>query len=196
MSHRKLLILDLDETLIHASPVPLARPADFCAGPWHVYRRPGLDEFLALCTAHFDLAIWTSSSALYATAIIDMMVPPALQWQFVWSRERCTRRFDAETWEYEWLKDLKKVKKRGYDLAHVLMVDDTPEKLARHYGNLIRVEPFTGNENDDELPRLGCYLQRLVAVDNVRQLEKRFWRDRDGWPKSCATSSVKVRSGR
>ena len=37
----KLLILDLDETLIHATPVPLAMPANFQFDRYHVYKRPG-----------------------------------------------------------------------------------------------------------------------------------------------------------
>lgn len=176
MTPRKLLILDLDETLVHASASELQRPADFRAGPWHVYRRPGLDAFLRCCASEFDLAVWTSSSSPYASAIVEAIIPEDLALQFLWARERCTRRFDPETWEYEWLKDLKKVKKRGYALSQVLMIDDTPEKLARHYGNLVHVIPFMGDAADDELFRLAPWLITLARIENVRRVEKRFWR--------------------
>lgn len=56
------------------------------------------------------------------------------------------------------------------------MVDDTPAKLARHYGNLVRVRPFVGDQGDTELQQLGDYLCTLAGVPNVRAVEKRFWR--------------------
>ena len=57
----KLLVLDIDETLIFASDRSLSRPADF-VGPYHVYKRPHLDTFLKSCLAWFDVGIWTASS--------------------------------------------------------------------------------------------------------------------------------------
>ena len=45
----KLLILDLDETLVFAAERPLTREADFRVGPYHVYGRPGLAVFLDQC---------------------------------------------------------------------------------------------------------------------------------------------------
>ncbi|MEO1172211.1 MAG: NIF family HAD-type phosphatase [Myxococcota bacterium] len=54
---RKLLVLDLDETLIHASESSLGHSADFEVSRFHVYRRPGLSEFLEQVGACFDLAV-------------------------------------------------------------------------------------------------------------------------------------------
>ena len=43
----KLLVLDIDETLIYASDVaPVAEP-DFWVGRYAIHRRPGVGEFLA-----------------------------------------------------------------------------------------------------------------------------------------------------
>ena len=41
-----LLILDLDETLLHATEEPLRRGHDFLMDPYAVYLRPFLSEFL------------------------------------------------------------------------------------------------------------------------------------------------------
>lgn len=60
-----LLILDLDETLIYGVEEQLGRPADFMAGPFHIYRRPHLSNFLAGCLALFETALWTSASPVY-----------------------------------------------------------------------------------------------------------------------------------
>ncbi len=85
-------------------------------------------------------------------------------------------RFDPEHQDYEWTKNLGKIKRRGYRLEQGLMVDDTPAKLAKHYGNLVRVKPFFGDLADQELFRLGEYLPTLAKASNVRKIEKRFWR--------------------
>ena len=52
-----LLILDLDETLIHATSCPLETAPDFTAGPYLVYKRPGLDIFIETVAQNFLLVI-------------------------------------------------------------------------------------------------------------------------------------------
>ena len=141
---RKLLILDLDETLIHGCPG--ASGADFLAAGIPVFIRPGARAFLEQMATTFDLAVWTSASSDYASEIVSVLfpVPP----QFLWCRERCVRWFNPEKCETEYVKDLKKLRRQGRDLAHVLVVDDSPEKLARNYGNLVRMPPFTGGQDN------------------------------------------------
>lgn len=172
----KLLVLDLDETLIHATERRLDRAPDFHVGPYAVYKRPGLEQFVSVVRQHFDIAVWTSSTRLYALPVVENIFPQDLDLKFVWARERCTMRFHPELHEYEWAKNLSKLKRKGFDLAQVLMVDDTPAKLARHYGNLVRVRPYFGDLADGDLDRLGVYLPSLADAPNVRRIEKRFWR--------------------
>jgi carboxy-terminal domain RNA polymerase II polypeptide A small phosphatase len=97
---------------------------------------------------------------------------------FVWDRERCVQRYDPERLETYFAKDLKKVKRMGFSLDRVLIVEDTPQKVERNYGNAIYVCPFYGDPNDSELPKLGRYLRSLATVPNVRCIEKRGWRTR------------------
>lgn len=77
------------------------------------------------------------------------------------------------------LKNLAKLKSRGYRMENIIMIDDTPEKLARNYGNLVRVLEYRGQIDDDELKRLMHYLPTLKSVPNVRTVEKRGWRNRN-----------------
>lgn len=58
------------------------------------------------------------------------------------------------------------------------MVDDTPKKLRRNYGNLVRVLPFEGDQRDEELPDLIEYLNQLKDAKNIRRVEKRGWKSR------------------
>ncbi|WP_319423461.1 HAD family hydrolase [Pleurocapsa sp. FMAR1] len=176
----KIIILDLDETLIYATKKPLKRVQDFMVGSYFVYVRPHAYSFIDFCFASFSaVAVWTSSSKDYAEEIsLNLFGDRKEDLAFIWSQERCVRKFDYKRYATYWIKDLKKVKRRGYPLEKMIMVDDSPEKLYRQYGNLVRVFPFEGLLPDDELIHLQQYLSVLAKVDNVRQIEKRGWRSK------------------
>jgi TFIIF-interacting CTD phosphatase-like protein len=174
--HRKLLILDLDETLFYATEHSLLRPESFRVEPYRVYLRPQLEAFLSFCAARFDLAVWTSSSPDYAEAMVREVFGESHALVFVWARDRCTPRVDARSHDAYWVKNLKKVKKMGYRLAEVLVVDDTPRKHESNYGNLIQVRGFGGDADDSELLHVMPVLERLATVADVRTIEKRWWR--------------------
>ena len=173
----KLLILDLDETLLYGSEQPLNREPDFVAGPYSIYKRPGVEAFLQEMSSIFELAVWTASTPSYAKEVVPEIVPASINLSFVWARDRCTLSFDRNTHSHEWMKNLGKVKRRGYNLENVVMLDDTPRKLANHYGNLLPIRPFEGDESDTELSLISQFLRELAQVPNVRKVEKRFWRD-------------------
>jgi TFIIF-interacting CTD phosphatase-like protein len=171
-----LLILDLDETLIFGTELALDRPADLRVADYAIYHRPHVAEFVVQVRSAYQLAVWTSASESYAGPIVRSIFPSDLPLGFVWSRERCTWRRNAETHQEYWLKNLRKVKRLGYDLDRVLMVDDEPRKLEKNYGNHIAVAPYTGAADDQELLRLAEYLVRIADCPNLRALEKRGWR--------------------
>ncbi|WP_212744940.1 NIF family HAD-type phosphatase [Hymenobacter jeollabukensis] len=183
-----LLILDLDETLVHARSTPLPdRPADFELFDYHIYLRPHLAAFLREVNRHFKLAVWSSASDDYVTEITRRIFPPDASLEFVWGRSRCTYCFNHAAFEetgytdyhshYDYVKVLKKLKRHGYRLERVLIVDDTPHKAKRNFGNAIYPTEYTGQLHDNELPQLLAYLLTLKDAANVRQLEKRGWRD-------------------
>ena len=58
----KLLVLDLDGTLIHGTFQALSRECDFrTKGGFLVYSRPHLAVFLETVFQWFDVAVWTAS---------------------------------------------------------------------------------------------------------------------------------------
>ena len=180
---RPLLILDLDETLIHARETPpgMEQSGHFAVFSYTVWERPALTTFLNTVSAWFDLAIWTASTLPYAQAIVERIIPPAVPLVFLWTRTECTWRLERERGGYYWLKNLNKVKRRvGYRLEQMLILDDSPRKLTRHYGNLLRVRPFTGQPADTELADILPYLDWLRTVDDMRTIDKRPWRSRTG----------------
>ena len=110
-----LLILDLDETLIHSTEHQLERQADFKVGSYFTYKRPHLERFLEVCFEHFEVAVWTASSEDYASKIVtEVFGTRALK--FFWSRERCTLRYFEDTGERIYTKPLAKVRKLGLKL--------------------------------------------------------------------------------
>jgi len=177
--HRPLLILDLDETLLHATEHPLPIQHDFRCGSYFIHKRPFVHEFLDVCAGSYDLSVWTSSTVTYARCIQTMLFD-GVPLEFLWARDRCTLRFDPDWGVHYWAKDLKKVKRAGYDLERVLMVDDTPKKLERNYGNLVVVTEFTGDPKDRELLRLAPYLESLAGRPDLRRIEKRSWKTTSG----------------
>lgn len=177
-TNKPLLILDLDETLIQGSEVRLASEHDFQAGPYFIYERPYVGSFLSQVAQYFELAVWSSASCDYVEIIAKRLARFGIEWQFVWSRKKCTYRYDYEQMEPSPIKDLRKVKKLGYNLERVLIVDDTPAKVIRNYGNAIYIRAFDGSQGDDELRALEKYLVSIHGESNFRCIEKRGWRHR------------------
>jgi TFIIF-interacting CTD phosphatase-like protein len=176
-SNKILLILDLDETLIHAREEPLNQTHSFKYEQYYVYVRPYLSEFLNSVRSDFQLAIWSSADDMYVENIIRRIKIPKIEFDFIWGKSKCTLRRNFEIDQYVHEKQLKKLKKR-YSIDRILVVDDSPEKLVSNYGNAIYIQPFEGDQSDDELLALSSFLHQIKEISNVRKTEKRGWRDR------------------
>lgn len=171
---RALLILDLDETLIHAVDEPLEYSPDFSIENQLIYRRPYLTEFLHECDTVFDIAVWSSGSSEYVNAIVGTLFPekrPAL----IWSRDRCAERRDPETDITFYKKDLKKIARQGYPLSRTIIVEDNPQNVQGQYGNAVYIKPFHGDPKDNELEKLLPFLLELAKSTDVRSIDKRAW---------------------
>ena len=171
-----LLVLDLDETLIYSTESKLAGLEDFIVDKYFVYKRPGLDKFLDFISPIYDVAIWTSSSEDYAQEVVNKIFPQNYPLKFIYGRTKCTLTFLWDQNEYVYAKNLSKLKKKSYSIEKILIIDDSPEKLRRNYGNHLRVNPFVGSNDDIELFQLIKYLKKIKLCENVRAIEKRSWR--------------------
>lgn len=167
MTQRPLIILDLDETLLH-STVSMSRVPnpDFKIDTLRVKIRPHTMDLLKVCHDHFDVGVWTSSAWEYAEAILKHVFPRpyAEAVKFLWSREHCVREYDEVLKEELWAKHLSRIENEvGYSQDSVWLIDDSPEKFRGTPGKIFRVKPFFGDENDIELLELAGYLGRLGA---------------------------------
>ena len=180
----KLLILDIDETLIHSSEKQLDRipdfELDFGLEKYFVYKRPGLQEFILQCSKWFRLAIWTSSGSDYAREVIQNIFPGNynLKLEFIFTRERCLFKRNPEFDVIEVFKPLKKVKRKGFSLDSVLIVDDIAQTFKYNYGNGILVKEYRGEGDDIELFLLLKYLEMIRWEEDVRIIDKRQWKNK------------------
>jgi len=176
--YAKLLVLDLDETLIHArdrDDPDLVWTPDATIDEFRVYRRPGVERFLEAVLDRFEaVGVWTAASGDYAALMLDTIVDRG-RLRFVYTRERCTQRRDLELDEHYAVKDIRKLDGFGFDKARILFVDDKPRVLERSYANLVAIPPFTGDPDDRRLAQLLEYLEQLGPLDDVRPVDKRRW---------------------
>ena len=186
---QKLLILDLDETLIHATKDLLEIKWDFQIAPYNIYKRPYLEQFIDEIKNHFKIAVWSSASDDYVQKVVSLIFPADYPLEFVWGRSKCTQQFDHQSLDdlgysdyynhLNYSKILKKVRKKGFaKIEDILIVDDTPRKAKYNYGNAIYPSEFTGDPKDRELLDLLKYLIQIKEEPNFRTFEKRDWKEK------------------
>lgn len=149
---RKLLIFDLDETLVHATDRRLLEPEpSFEHAPYFVYQRPFVQELLTATRHFYDFAVWSSSSKEYVDAVVKQVFGEQFPLAFAWAVERCVQRVHPQSNSYVYIKDLRKVQGQGYSVDRITILDDSPEKIVRQPKNHLQIKPYFGQANDREL---------------------------------------------
>lgn len=166
---RKLIVLDLDETLVFSTRTALERAPDFWWAGYAVYRRPGVQSFLQQLAEHFRVAVWTAADASYAGPVLDRLLPGPLPLEFLFTGNECTL-VEADRIV---LKDLGRVFDRGFSPTDVLLIDNHASAFRNSPENGVLVRDFTGDEADDELARLlGWLVAHVHAAPDVRVVDK------------------------
>jgi RNA polymerase II subunit A small phosphatase-like protein len=181
---KALLILDLDETLVYATKTSLARASDFSVFDYQVYKRPFLDHFFEQIIKHYKVAVWSSAGNEYVNAIVsNLSIRTSLE--FIWGRDQAVQKRMSHDYyetgndsEYYYVKPLKKIKRKGYLLNRILILDDSPHKSKLNFGNAIYPKSYKGEVHDDELNKLIMYLESIKDEPNFRAKEKRNWRNK------------------
>eukprot|EP01089_Gocevia_fonbrunei_P018052 TRINITY_DN6028_c0_g1_i1.p1 TRINITY_DN6028_c0_g1~~TRINITY_DN6028_c0_g1_i1.p1 ORF type:complete len:351 (+),score=32.73 TRINITY_DN6028_c0_g1_i1:78-1130(+) len=162
------LVLDLDETLVHASTEPL-EDADITFSVTYntikytvfVRKRPHVDEFLQFVAKHFEVVIFTASQQIYAETLLDKLDLDNDLIQYRLYRDSCI------CIDGNYLKDLNVL---GRDLSKVVIIDNSPQAFGYQLENGIPVETWFDNEKDTELRDLVPLLLRLKKAEDVRPL--------------------------
>ena len=160
----RLILFDLDETLVHATQTRLPYAHAFQVGPYYVYVRPFTTELIKFSASHFDVAVWSSSSERYVEAVTAELFGTSFPVVFSWSVSKCVQKVDPRSNGYVYIKDLRKTLKHGYAADEIIMIDDSPEKLKRQPARHLCLPAFTGYPSDKQLLSV---IERIKTMENI-----------------------------
>lgn len=194
---KPLLILDLDEVVVHTITSQFSSIKAYKNPDWisfekanlmnnfentyfHFFVRNGFFEFYNKIKEHYQVGIWSSSAPDYVYNIVKNVFTNPEELSFIWSRNKTikvplNKYQPTSNYKFKYIKDLIKLRRRGVSLKQTVIADDTPSKLERQYGNLIRIKPYTAKRDDTVFLKLYEYLISLKNEKNFRTIEKRFW---------------------
>lgn len=191
MNHDRLLVLDIDNTLICASNKELKNSGDYGVysfggkDNYRIYKRPYVDQFLTYGFNNFTVGIWSSASMQHIQNALDCLKVHESNFEFIYDNTKCTNTYSNDgSGAYLVTKKFHKLKKKGYNLERVLGVDDNKWAYQFNYGNLLQVHSWEGNEwskdepggIDRDLLLLIDYLEMIKDEPNYRNLYKQNWK--------------------
>ncbi|KAL6969270.1 hypothetical protein U1Q18_028994 [Sarracenia purpurea var. burkii] len=160
------LVLDLDETLVHSTLEPcddadFSFPVNFNLKEHIVYVRcrPHLKDFMERVAGLFEIIVFTASQSIYAEQLLNVLDPKRRIFRHRVYRESCV------FVDGNYLKDLSVL---GRDLAHVVIIDNSPQAFGFQVDNGIPIESWFDDRSDQELLLLLPFLESLVGVEDVR----------------------------
>ncbi|CCW62679.1 unnamed protein product [Phytomonas sp. EM1] len=156
---RKNLILDLDNTLICAF---IRRPPSFNLfdkrwlyheirskdelSQYYILLRPGLREFLSLCSMHYNLLIFTAAEQDYAEPILNLLCPQ-IRSERRFYRGSCVKINDI------YIKDLRKLENFRFNERLTILFDDhAPDNTVPQANGMFcsRFAPDDDQDNSNE----------------------------------------------
>ena len=175
--HKKTLVLDLDETLIHSYfDHPPPRPPDISFDIFiekkkiHVNSilRPGVREFLDNLEKYFEIVVFTASLSQYANPVLDFIDKKGIC-KFRLYREHCC--CFTNGFANSFIKDLKKLDR---DMKNLIIIDNNPRSFMLNKENGVPIKTWVEDKNDRELYKLIPYLLFLAneKIGDVRPFLK------------------------
>lgn len=167
------LIIDLDETLIHANFETEFNPSSVsCESVTtsfydldiasdvkvNVFKRPGVIQFLEKMSEDFQLVLFTASVKDYADAVISVIDPENKLFDLRLYRESCIKIGRA------YIKDLRIFK--GRDMENIIILDNSLYSFANQLSNGILINSFYSDSKDSELANIGSYMTNYLAKAN------------------------------
>lgn len=158
---KKVIMLDLDETLVRAEPV---MPGTTYAGvisvrvtpercqSFGVHVRPFTREFLEVIGRDHKVIVYTASVQEYAEKIVAILDPDHKLIDQVLSRQHCAFVNGI------FVKDLTVAINSELQLEDIIIVDNYVHSFAFHLDQGIPIKPYYGEKNDKELLHLANML--------------------------------------
>ncbi|XP_014275839.1 CTD nuclear envelope phosphatase 1 homolog isoform X1 [Halyomorpha halys] len=176
MVKRKVLVLDLDETLIHSHhdtntrpTVKPGMPPDFILkvtierNPvrFFVHKRPHVDFFLDIVSQWYELVVFTASMEIYGAGVADKLDDNRGILKRRYYRQHCTPELGTYT------KDLAAVQS---DLASIFILDNSPGAYRSYPDNAIPIKSWFSDPMDTALLNLLPVLDALRFTNDVRSV--------------------------
>lgn len=179
MVKRKILVLDLDETLIHSHHDGIVRPMVKPGTPpdfilrviidrhpvrFFVHKRPHVDYFLSVVGQWYDLVVFTASMEIYGAAVADKLDSNKNLLCRRYFRQHCTLDYGGYT------KDLSAI---CMDLSSILILDNSPGAYRQFPDNAIPIKSWFSDPTDTALLNLLPFLDSLRFTTDVRSVLSR-----------------------
>jgi RNA polymerase II subunit A small phosphatase-like protein len=162
------VVLDLDETLVHANFTPpelydftVEVPSEGRNVTVYIQKRPGVDEFIRTVAREFDIFIFTASLVSYALPVMQGILPCFPAERILWRGHcRLVKGFIV--------KDLTIFRR---DLARVVLVDNSPQSFLLQPQNGIPISTWVGDYTDTTLmEQLLPFLRCCASISDVRSV--------------------------
>ncbi|KAK1787750.1 hypothetical protein P4O66_016249 [Electrophorus voltai] len=180
---RKILVLDLDETLIHSHHDGVLRPTVRPGTPpdfilkvvidkhpvrFFVHKRPHVDFFLEVVSQWYELVVFTASMEIYGSAVADKLDNNRGILKRRYYRQHCTLDLGS------YIKDLSVVHN---DLSSIVILDNSPGAYRSHPDNAIPIKSWFSDPSDTALlnllpmlDALRSYLAHNAWVQSPKQI--------------------------
>ncbi|TNN13489.1 CTD nuclear envelope phosphatase 1 isoform 1 [Schistosoma japonicum] len=150
---RKVMVLDLDETLIHSvhdgimrTTVRPGTPPDFVLKVFidhhpvrfSVHKRPHVDFFLNVISQWYELVIYTASLEIYGAGVTELLDNGRHILQRRFYRQHCT--YDNGSYS----KNLSLITS---DMASVFILDNSPGAYRSYPGNFMQFSTYKNSES-------------------------------------------------
>jgi RNA polymerase II subunit A small phosphatase-like protein len=162
---RKVLVLDVDETLVHSSykatnHYDIHLPCSVNNSVWNIYvaLRPQVRQFLDVVKDMFEVVIFTASVEIYCNPLMNEIDPSGGLGPLRLFRDHCS------CVNGSYVKDLSLL---GRPLDQVIIVDNSPGAYLFQPRNAIPILSWFDDPADTELMKLIPMLQQLAAAPDV-----------------------------
>lgn len=170
---KKILCLDLDETLLHSELdvqtqtfdhqiTMRLEESDDCT--LNISLRPHVFEFLEYAHKNFNIVLFTAGLQDYADSVLHVLDPYNQYFKLKLYRDSCSE------FQNLFIKELSIMQKSGADLKNLIMVDNCIYSFSSNLRNGILISSYYSGVDDDELLNLIEYLEKLREAEDVRDI--------------------------
>eukprot|EP00331_Platyophrya_macrostoma_P026497 CAMPEP_0176437248 /NCGR_PEP_ID=MMETSP0127-20121128/18495_1 /TAXON_ID=938130 /ORGANISM="Platyophrya macrostoma, Strain WH" /LENGTH=356 /DNA_ID=CAMNT_0017820811 /DNA_START=1 /DNA_END=1071 /DNA_ORIENTATION=+ len=168
----KILVLDLDETLITCQSKPSNDQSSkmikftFDDKSFYICKRPGLEEFLVEMLQHYTLVLYTTGTEKYASAALRVLGIDGF-FSLILHRDHCQVNSHNKL-----EKDLSILAASPGDL---ILVDDSFSHFKNQPDNILLIKPFDGKRDDCELSTITNFLVGMSRINDVRPVMETYF---------------------